>query len=610
MMTHVFAALLLMLGQMPQEEIDAMLRLQLTTPAARPRTSAMVPVDARFNVNTGDLLRGRLILDVSDPVGPITTWTSAPLALTRGQTLMQLNLPPFNSANIDGVATVTARLVGDNQRLELGSYALPAPTWHNRNTTMLVSDPWRGSTQRYTELVRALRIETIAPPIADRMVQQQVTTMPVRIAPEDFPAEPLGYTAYDIVMLAAEGFAQLTPNQLDAIAAWVEAGGSVLVIPGRQLDRHHQLFLEGLRAGVRVREGAYQVELGRAVIQDDMPPLADIAFLWKLGAEQQQIVADTGVWSLKLEDKQWRRQHLGWDSDMIDDMPPLYHPQPLAQVGQLVNLLKPTDMKLMPMHLIVGILAAYVLLIGPVDYFVLGKLKLRRLTWLTFPIITAAITVTTVYATNQYMGRADHHRQLVIVDVSADNRELRRNTLTLYVLGASATIARDGRQTVTSMPDLNRMHAQFFANAAQTQRHGSTLEGRFPSHYSIATRIEQWSPTMVRELTIDPKPLDAEVDWSRAKVLTADGPFSNDASRDVMFDLTRRPRQGFFSIVSQVAPHGGPLFEDLAMLDSSDPRQQVAIVEQRRGDDIYIYRKLTVKDSPPGNGIQSGNTSP
>jgi hypothetical protein len=47
-----------------------------------------------------------------------------------------------------------------------------------------------------------------------------------------------------------------------------------------------------------------------------------------------------------------------------------------------------------------------------------------------------------------------------------------------------------------------------------------------------------------------------------------------------------------FSLVSQISPSGGGNFEDLAVLDESDPGQWMIVVVSQAGDDILVYRRV------------------
>lgn len=49
---------------------------------------------------------------------------------------------------------------------------------------------------------------------------------------------------------------------------------------------------------------------------------------------------------------------------------------------------------------------------------------------------------------------------------------------------------------------------------------------------------------------------------------------------------------GLFAVVSQLSPTGGPDFDDLALLDPSDPRQWLLVVIVDSADDLVVYRRL------------------
>jgi hypothetical protein len=53
-----------------------------------------------------------------------------------------------------------------------------------------------------------------------------------------------------------------------------------------------------------------------------------------------------------------------------------------------------------------------------------------------------------------------------------------------------------------------------------------------------------------------------------------------------------RSGQGLYAVVSRLAPTGGPNFEDLPLLDSSDESQWLLVIAVPRDDDLLIYRKL------------------
>ena len=44
--------------------------------------------------------------------------------------------------------------------------------------------------------------------------------------------------------------------------------------------------------------------------------------------------------------------------------------------------------------------------------------------------------------------------------------------------------------------------------------------------------------------------------------------------------------------IARIAPNGGDNFEDLSLLDPSNPKEWAIVVAVERGEDLLIYRKL------------------
>ena len=55
--------------------------------------------------------------------------------------------------------------------------------------------------------------------------------------------------------------------------------------------------------------------------------------------------------------------------------------------------------------------------------------------------------------------------------------------------------------------------------------------------------------------------------------------------------ITVRPQQGLFGIVSKMAPHGGRDFEDLTLLDYSNRDEYVIMIDVPHEDGMYVLRK-------------------
>lgn len=75
---------------------------------------------------------------------------------------------------------------------------------------------------------------------------------------------------------------------------------------------------------------------------------------------------------------------------------------------------------------VAGLIVLYLLLIGPVDYFLLRKLSPRmELTWLTFPLIVVALGVAAYLLAYRFKGNEARANQVAVIDVDTESRWVR-----------------------------------------------------------------------------------------------------------------------------------------------------------------------------------------
>src|SRR5207249_1601711 len=74
--------------------------------------------------------------------------------------------------------------------------------------------------------------------------------------PEELPLISAGYASFDLVLLEGEGFQKLREAQLAAIGSWVDAGGSVVVVPQGILTAGHVQFLNRLAGSAGEASGS------------------------------------------------------------------------------------------------------------------------------------------------------------------------------------------------------------------------------------------------------------------------------------------------------------------------------------------------------------------
>jgi len=283
--------------------------------------------------------------------------------------------------------------------------------------------------------------------------------------------------------------------------------------------------------------------------------------------------------------------------------------------AELLNHLMPQTVRLIPFSALIGLLALFVVMIGPADYFVLGALRRRKFTWILFPAVSIAFTVATVLMANHYLGLRDQRRSLFVVDLAKDGSALRWNQYELVFA------ARD-RQSVTELKDalwaplearqmVNQPYVQVIRgrqvmlvpNNAYNSGYGYNANaeggtepplfaGVLPVHFQSRKMLRQWRPELNRIFSFEPPPVPLIPNWDavekawpdldsvRAK-LSGNKSFVGDVhslgnrgvkvsdsrSRgivpvEMLNALCGSDSVGLKSVVSQISPTGGSGFED------------------------------------------------
>ena len=324
--------------------------------------------------------------------------------------------------------------------------------------------------------------------------------------------------------------------------------------------------------------------------------------------------------------------------------------EPLLAFGEQVLL--PEDVEMVPTWVIGLILSGYVLTIGPIDYFVLGWLRLRKYTWIVFPIVTVGFTFLTIAVAHDYMSSEDTGGRLVITDIVDNGIPARQTVLETLFLGAKTEFTTDHKsQLVVQAEDSFTATDWVDMFGDGPERKSDTplsYSGHFPQNYSIRQEVQQWSPVSLRTLSLEPENIKLPaIDWSDSTLLTtpegntrlratlqgsdprvsAAAIFHNGDQQSLVgaashsFDtnsaqLTQAGLRisgdrsfavqqlfsciptasldpsGLFRVVSQVAPQGAGSFEDLAFYDSSDPNQWALVIMTTDGDEFQVFRKL------------------
>ncbi|MDA1231723.1 MAG: hypothetical protein O2856_13195 [Planctomycetota bacterium] len=437
---------------------------------------------------------------------------------------------------------------------------------------------------------------------------------------KDLPQDPLSYCAFDAVLLADEALAALQKEQIDGLTAWVRAGGSVCIVPDTAMKPLHLEFLRKLMAAgvdstadlsldsdgrlLVVSDEADPIlmshcGLGRAVL---LPAAEDyttrltraelgkiVSFLWKVHKNQpvwegeNWIPADVvaqlkaqginagqdegGVFILDQNTRQFRRQsyrekdggyyvelgQLETQFGIHDQLKPAAEPL----LGVVENALMPKDVQMVPTSVIGLILVGYVLAIGPGDYFLLGWLRLRKYTWILFPVITGVFTLLTVVVANAFMGSEDTGGKLVITDLADNGIPVRQTVLETMYYSSQANVKNDHKNELVVLSEDNFSNLQYrnqYDNGTRSQDSPLSYSGHFPQNYSVRHLVQQWSPVTLRTLSLEPQESEVPpIDWSDATLVTT--PEGNLRLKATMTEHWKESRQnasnrsGFFIVI-------------------------------------------------------------
>jgi hypothetical protein len=577
-----FLALQLMATSAPAA---GQLQANLIPLGLRARNAAPIPVQARFNWDGTRILEGRLEMEFREGNRVLGRYQSDDLALAGGEQKFRMLLPPIPAPFSDSQVEVQMKFVTAGHEIALEPSVLFLPTVDERSLVVAwCASETSGGWQR-SGIERNLLLEQFAPssePVSQRLLRTSVA----RLSPEDLPAQPLAYTPFDIVVLTADAFKEASERQLQALVRWVNGGGSACVYVGGGLQPHQIRFLNQLAESAsggptfladdagnllpaRKEMLSLRSGLGRSVIVPEAAveklnadPVAcrrAAAFLWRVRSSQTPAIAELGHWQQPANSptryNAFGRAQPPFRNGPYYAAPLTYSVQPSALGAELMSLLMPRTVRLIPFSSLLGMLVLFVLMIGPVDYFVLGFFRRRRLTWVLFPATSIAFLVATVLMANHYLGLRDQRTSLIVVDLAKDGTALRWNRYELVFAARDKQSVTELKDALWSPLNVQAMPGQFFnpyspnggyqgfnpgypvGNPRSLSRGyngyypgyppgyayragaggevGPPLyDGVLPIHFQTREALRQWQPELNRTLSFGPPPVPMLPNWS------------------------------------------------------------------------------------------------
>lgn len=549
------------------------------------------------------LVEGRVELRIRNNANLLATVTTEDLALTGPQQRIRVMLPPITDENTVEQLQLDVAFRGPRVNQDLGRHILRVALSKSR-TFMVLTAASRLAPKRSAEreqISRRLAFESLILNLDDT-----VKTVPVALEPSDLPQEPMAYCAYEMVILFGNEFRLLKKPQLDAILAWVRAGGSVYLEPTGILEPYHVEFLRSLTAfgppdlviqpdsnGRLIPGTIWNDErlmrmtngLGRVVLRVDdeqsegsveTPAWREaVAFLWKIHADQAAMITEKPSTTLNSilpkQPETPNSPYAGLHPAIAGGRLSL----PLiTSTAELLDWLMPDGVRMVPLWVLGLILCSFVVWIGPVDYFVLGYLKARKYTWLTFPLATLLVTGLTVWITNRYMATSETRRGLVLHDIGDDGSIVRTSRFELLFIASTRAVTTDVQRGVFApldgdtsigydqyqqamMPGRRRNYGTAYRNSEKLDQSRPRLSGRIPTQFSVTQDLAKWTPQLNRMFWIPAKSDKPVVDWTSLSQGILDDPavFQN---RTIAGTPVSRIHQQFGpqSLVACLGPQG------------------------------------------------------
>ena len=664
------------------------------------RSESPFPVRSKFIPDRPGVLQGKLPFRAMSGNDVLFQVVTEDIAISpNGQTMRWLLPPPSQASHIAG-ADLVIDFIAKDGKATYGPFPLRLPVSMQRTIVIgSVTTETARTPGDLTALFDSLNFDGFNP-LAEN---KSTTTAPSQLYATDIPGDALSFCAYDLMVAAEAGFAALKPSQLAPLLEWVEGGGSLCLMPRGAISNElvdwlnqllknsgqsRPLFLD-TRGHLTWGEGDQKPEikilqrgLGRIVLvlsteKEPIDPNSTtwrraVAALWRLRADQARALESTGKWSPHVLHKT--------QQDISTNNPNLYGQyqytglrgnqlaliyNPISSGDHLVDEILPSNLKTIPLSLIMLFLVFYIVMIGPVDYLVLKHYKILKWTWVTFPVFTLVFSGLSFVLLDWYMNIGDSRRTLSIVDYGQEGHANRVNQLEMHFNSRRKVVQTELRKSLFTPINHQLIGTgswMNFQNGYASSGVGFVSEpiyqGRVPSQFAAHQSLQQRRPQLNRILSFQTPSDLPEIDWKKfALPTTVSWQNFNNAKEihgTVVKELKKalgesvtagyynryqyhhlcgenrlfhrwqadslRPYQpvtpqemelnrtkpgsrflqdicvvmdaGLFSVRYRTSPHGGRQFEDLTLLDPSDDKQYMLVIGLRRGQDVYLLRKV------------------
>ena len=339
----------------------------------------------------------------------------------------------------------------------------------------------------------------------------------VKLNSDNFPKSVEAYCAYNMVVLDGKFFSDMNANELSVLKEWVLAGGSLFINPGNgRFELSHVKFLNDLIQADSIKNSTLMLKssgklqfsehadyslycpgFGRFVLFNAHVNVTEyfqksewrllLAFLWRVNSNRLKCVINNRAWLYSKDDVSYQESYHNDFQYAVDSYYRYNDSEDLNSIFQgYISMFLPKTTRMIPVWLLVLIFISFILLVGPLDYMILGKFKKHNITWIMFPLISIIYAFIIVHLADHYMGTDDHIGTLEVMDEGSNGEILRSVTYEVMFTGASKTVIRDCRHEFFSRQERSTVDSSY------------RYRGMLFSHYSSEFAATQWRPTINR----------------------------------------------------------------------------------------------------------------